>query len=142
MVNFCKQKTAYEMRISDWSSDVCSSDLARGAKRIGTLRRRIEVASQRLYSVLFIERLDQGGVAINRQGHHFKVLAAPFIIQPIERGHFFSERWAPGRPTIKKHDLSKDGRQAHLLSRFVLKGDGGQVARRMPAHKALVPNID
>src|SRR3546814_2648306 len=30
---FFKQKTAYEMRISDWSSDVCSSDLlaARGA---------------------------------------------------------------------------------------------------------------
>src|SRR3546814_14454489 len=27
---FFKQKTAYEMRISDWSSDVCSSDLARG----------------------------------------------------------------------------------------------------------------
>src|SRR3546814_90034 len=26
----CKQKTAYEMRISDWSSDVCSSDLLRG----------------------------------------------------------------------------------------------------------------
>src|SRR3546814_12352510 len=24
---FCKQKTAYDMRISDWSSDVCSSDL-------------------------------------------------------------------------------------------------------------------
>src|SRR3546814_2234007 len=26
---FVKQKTAYEMRISDWSSDVCSSDLDR-----------------------------------------------------------------------------------------------------------------
>src|SRR3546814_8168540 len=26
---FFKQKTAYEMRISDWSSDVCSSDLGR-----------------------------------------------------------------------------------------------------------------
>src|SRR3546814_5126198 len=26
---FVKQKTAYEMRISDWSSDVCSSDLTR-----------------------------------------------------------------------------------------------------------------
>src|SRR3546814_1944543 len=25
---FFKQKTAYELRISDWSSDVCSSDLA------------------------------------------------------------------------------------------------------------------
>src|SRR3546814_2562599 len=28
---FFKQKTAYEMRISDWSSDVCSSDLLGGA---------------------------------------------------------------------------------------------------------------
>src|SRR3546814_3270598 len=33
---FFKQKTAYEMRISDWSSDVCSSDLlgGRGHRRI------------------------------------------------------------------------------------------------------------
>src|SRR3546814_3080722 len=29
VVFFFKQKTAYEMRISDWSSDVCSSDLRR-----------------------------------------------------------------------------------------------------------------
>src|SRR3546814_10778354 len=28
---FFKQKTAYEMRISDWSSDVCSSDLCGGS---------------------------------------------------------------------------------------------------------------
>src|SRR3546814_13778482 len=33
---FCfKQKTAYEMRISDWSSDVCSSDLLHGTPRRG-----------------------------------------------------------------------------------------------------------
>src|SRR3546814_16773738 len=31
MFFFFKQKTAYEMRISDWSSDVCSSDLERRA---------------------------------------------------------------------------------------------------------------
>src|SRR3546814_2380810 len=30
---FFKQKTAYEMRISDWSSDVCSSDLIGGRLR-------------------------------------------------------------------------------------------------------------
>src|SRR3546814_1411084 len=30
---FYKQKTAYEMRISDWSSDVCSSDLDRSAAK-------------------------------------------------------------------------------------------------------------
>src|SRR3546814_6470659 len=32
---FFKQKTAYEMRISDWSSDVCSSDLAAARGRRG-----------------------------------------------------------------------------------------------------------
>src|SRR3546814_10616406 len=32
---FFKQKTAYEMRISDWSSDVCSSDLCRKPSRGG-----------------------------------------------------------------------------------------------------------
>src|SRR3546814_6775757 len=33
MIFFFKQKTAYEMRISDWSSDVCSSDLRIGDAR-------------------------------------------------------------------------------------------------------------
>src|SRR3546814_7014999 len=36
-----KQKTAYEMRISDWSSDVCSSDLAEAMGRaLGNRHRR------------------------------------------------------------------------------------------------------
>src|SRR3546814_19514555 len=34
---FFKQKTAYEMRISDWSSDVCSSDLKSRRETGGTL---------------------------------------------------------------------------------------------------------
>src|SRR3546814_8045460 len=33
MFFFFKQKTAYEMRISDWSSDVCSSDLDAGDRQ-------------------------------------------------------------------------------------------------------------
>src|SRR3546814_6952179 len=40
-VFFFKQKTAYEMRISDWSSDVCSSDLFRVA---GVAGREVELA--------------------------------------------------------------------------------------------------
>src|SRR3546814_9363169 len=32
---FFKQKTAYELRISDWSSDVCSSDLQEQRQRAG-----------------------------------------------------------------------------------------------------------
>src|SRR3546814_5089015 len=35
---FFKQKTAYEMRISDWSSDVCSSDLIDDEHRDEALR--------------------------------------------------------------------------------------------------------
>src|SRR3546814_6045358 len=38
-VFFFKQKTAYELRISDWSSDVCSSDLNQpGARRVDDRR--------------------------------------------------------------------------------------------------------
>src|SRR3546814_3227816 len=36
---FFKQKTAYEMRISDWSSDVCSSDLVHHASNDACLDR-------------------------------------------------------------------------------------------------------
>src|SRR3546814_15590806 len=35
-VFFFKQKTAYDMRISDWSSDVCSSDLTAPTSGSGT----------------------------------------------------------------------------------------------------------
>src|SRR3546814_4372512 len=41
---FFKQKTAYEMRISDWSSDVCSSDLSRH----GRLVEPFQIAEQRV----------------------------------------------------------------------------------------------
>src|SRR3546814_4134369 len=38
-VFFFKQKTAYELRISDWSSDVCSSDRATVRTRVGRAKR-------------------------------------------------------------------------------------------------------
>src|SRR3546814_2619482 len=43
---FFKQKTAYEMRISYWSSDVCSSDLQQRG-----LNRLIELDNERLETV-------------------------------------------------------------------------------------------
>src|SRR3546814_4894390 len=39
---FFKQKTAYEMRISDWSSDVCSSDLLAAEVGVGQSMYAIE----------------------------------------------------------------------------------------------------
>src|SRR3546814_10848279 len=47
---FFKQKTAYEMRISDWSSDVCSSDLA--ALQLSQRRRQDEDADDVAASLL------------------------------------------------------------------------------------------
>src|SRR3546814_10629006 len=54
-----KQKTAYEMRISDWSSDVCSSDLTGGGPvellvcdyRGGELRGYLRFDAERLAEV-------------------------------------------------------------------------------------------
>src|SRR3546814_7734804 len=43
VIFFFKQKTAYEMRISDWSSDVCSSDLA----EIEEAKSKLETAMQK-----------------------------------------------------------------------------------------------
>src|SRR3546814_520413 len=50
VVCFFKQKTAYEMRISDWSSDVCSSDL------IGQVARALEASMQRAADAVRLER--------------------------------------------------------------------------------------
>src|SRR3546814_14962964 len=45
LIFFFKQKTAYEMRISDWSSDVCSSDLIVGTGGDGAHTFNISTAS-------------------------------------------------------------------------------------------------
>src|SRR3546814_9364618 len=47
---FFKQKTAYDMHISDWSSDVCSSDLigAGPVERIACVMRRVRIRGLRV----------------------------------------------------------------------------------------------
>src|SRR3546814_14079770 len=70
---FFKQKTAYEMRISDWSSDVCSSDLQFDQRH----RRRIEV----LRAVLF-----------NRPGDIFAQLHTELIEGVDTNQHRVEER--------------------------------------------------
>src|SRR3546814_2429673 len=75
---FFKQKTAYEMRISDWSSDVCSSDLPRlrldAARRVDHHHGGIdggERAIRILGKVLVARRVEQVvGDALMFEGHH------------------------------------------------------------------------
>src|SRR3546814_13822260 len=52
---FFKRKTAYEMRISDWSSDVCSSDLQCACRGRGRLR---EMAQRRGVALPCLRRMD------------------------------------------------------------------------------------
>src|SRR3546814_1389501 len=58
---FFKQKTAYEMRISDWSSDVCSSDLAPGS--YGEVGATDPIVTLGLDPAAFTHRLP-GGLAL------------------------------------------------------------------------------
>src|SRR3546814_10403103 len=59
IVFFYKQKTAYEMRISDWSSDVCSSDL------FGVMPER-PVAEVRYDRLRFVEPLMEREIVVRR----------------------------------------------------------------------------
>src|SRR3546814_1294249 len=58
-VFFFKQKTAYEMRISDWSSDVCSSDLEADLVVLNTCHIR-EKAAEKVYSDIGRLKRDDG----------------------------------------------------------------------------------
>src|SRR3546814_20009366 len=61
MIFFFKHKTAYEMRISDWSSDVCSSDL-----QVAALRRRLHRVIADLVPALGM-RADRGTAGARQQ---------------------------------------------------------------------------
>src|SRR3546814_7474266 len=72
-----KQKTAYEMRISDWSSDVCSSDLLDAVRRrrrqLATVPRRAVVVEDDLSVKVFesghvLAILPLGALALSGQG--------------------------------------------------------------------------
>src|SRR3546814_2849350 len=58
----CKQKTAYEMRISDWSSDVCSSDLLPQPVAAGRSRSR---RASRLECAPLVGGPDQRGTSLS-----------------------------------------------------------------------------
>src|SRR3546814_11911642 len=65
---FFKQKTAYEMRISDWSSDVCSSDLQqRESLRPRAAGHRRAVAAVEVLQGSLVARQQQGGGEIHHQ---------------------------------------------------------------------------
>src|SRR3546814_5624628 len=111
-VFFFKQKTAYEMRISDWSSDVCSSDLHDVAWQVHPLGER-RGGEQRVEPVTALEqrfmehalglqqlRVMTGGAAIDLPlGVQFQIAvlrSADFLFDQLApTGFLFGERDTP-----------------------------------------------
>src|SRR3546814_8008751 len=65
-VFFLKQKTAYEMRISDWSSDVCSSDLPAASSRSTVTVHRASALLQSAVSTRVLQRMCRSMPKIGR----------------------------------------------------------------------------
>src|SRR3546814_11690420 len=69
MFLFVKQKTAYEMRIRDWSSDVCSSDLGAldAQTREGLQSELVDIHKRTGKTILFVTHdLDEAVLLANR----------------------------------------------------------------------------
>src|SRR3546814_19742300 len=94
---FFKQKTAYEMRISDWSSDVCSSDLL--------APEAVEVLPGVDAGIMQVIELQAHGVVADRLDLHDADLAAPgdglLLVRPVALH--------PGRGAIHAQELGRIG---------------------------------
>src|SRR3546814_3294074 len=71
LFSFFKQKTAYEMRISDWCSDVCSSDLLNIRYRFQSRRKSrqtwtVSVEHDALKDLVLARRSDDAVAALTR----------------------------------------------------------------------------
>src|SRR3546814_12326396 len=77
---FFKQKTAYEMRISDWSSDVCSSDLDRQYRfTIADIETRLHVAVVQIDAAC----IDAFHLAAARRARWLKTLIVVMLVEAI-----------------------------------------------------------
>src|SRR3546814_2644533 len=87
---FFKQKTAYEMRISDWSSDVCSSDLPAGC------RAALPAAEEGA-----VQRHRHGTIQVRVVQHHERILPPP---SPAEDGW---KRWPRQWPICARRQWTR-----------------------------------
>src|SRR3546814_2100324 len=74
---FCEQKTSYELHISDWSSDVCSSDLPR---RVGGHDAVVHIIEQRIDARSRLTGREAGREADGRK-HALEPLARAFAVR-------------------------------------------------------------
>src|SRR3546814_5659461 len=104
---FFKQKTAYELRISDWSSDVCSSDLP--------VARRHAVESG-----IHHDRVEAGrlGDLLGRRGHHLRQRLADNLLRLPDAGGPTRLVAAAGKPGVERSDGKIHGKQDRKSTRL------------------------
>src|SRR3546814_2851087 len=122
---FFKQKTAYEMRISDWSSDVCSSDLqyplpAPGPRREGARGTGVREHSDRYFRhadgcrhARGLFRSGQGTLCADRSEEHtselqslMRISYAVFCLKKKTKKNKPDRR----HPNIQRHSLQSSTR--------------------------------
>src|SRR3546814_20843688 len=108
-VFFFKQKTAYEMRISDWSSDVCSSDLlerqrlfGRGGEGVGA-QRRADHRMEEAQDAILVDRLDIGEIGEDFGFEGFGALRIARL-GVVERAETLDQRGGQRRGVAQRAD--------------------------------------
>src|SRR3546814_4231141 len=93
---FFKQKTAYEMRISDWSSDVCSSDLKDAA------------ICQAAVSMLAKIGIKVDLLAQTRSKYFAKILRTQSDLAKPPNTSFYMLGWSPGATRSEERRVGKE----------------------------------
>src|SRR3546814_4508419 len=98
MLFFFTTKTAYEMRISDWSSDVCSSDLRSDCRALGVVEPAFGADQDRRRAGARTHRL-QRGLAAGFVGEEQGAVGGPVCEQRGER-HRVAKLGHGGAPAL------------------------------------------
>src|SRR3546814_10221777 len=88
MFFFFKQKTAYEMRISDWSSDVCSSDLLMSEalqKKDWKKARALSLRLSKEHNFAFLSPIIDGWISLGERKYAPPVLPEDGAIAQLTR---------------------------------------------------------
>src|SRR3546814_1093741 len=104
VVFFFKQKPAYEMRISDWSSDVCSSDLFVGPKpeHIRTMGDKVEAKRTAVKLGLPVVPGSPGAVTFSEETKSLaKDIGYPVLIKAASGGGGRGMKVVPGEDSLE-----------------------------------------
>src|SRR3546814_7825230 len=130
---FFKQKTAYEVRISDWSSDVCSSDLRLDQRLV---KRRSQAMG---LTFRVVQRRAFGDGRLIKNAGEVHALRLPVRqgvahVQTIDAAHHFSD----GAKAELRHDLTKLFRDEEEIVDDIF----GLAGKARAQHRVLRRNAD